>query len=109
VARTGNGMADDAGLEPDASKHRKRRDHEVGGSTVEDGTGKVEEEASNQRSNAERAGSRANEERQAEEKKPSKLQEMWGKLGLDMGTVMMMFKYVLPICVGLFGCVGSFG
>ncbi|KAK0128695.1 hypothetical protein ONS95_000651, partial [Cadophora gregata] len=25
-------------------------------------------------------------------KQPSKVKELWGKLGLDMGTVMMMFK-----------------
>lgn len=28
----------------------------------------------------------------AEVKKPSKLKMMWGKLDLDMGTLMMMFK-----------------
>lgn len=27
-----------------------------------------------------------------EKKKPSKLKELWGNLGLDLGTVLMMFK-----------------
>lgn len=27
-----------------------------------------------------------------EKRRPSKVKELWGKLGLDMGTVMMMFK-----------------
>lgn len=31
-------------------------------------------------------------EKETEKKKPSKVKELWGKLGLDMGTVMMMFK-----------------
>lgn len=30
-----------------------------------------------------------------EKEKPSKVKELRGKLGLDMGTVMMMFKWVL--------------
>ena len=29
-----------------------------------------------------------------EQPKPSKFKELWGKLGLDIGTVMMMFKCV---------------
>ena len=32
-----------------------------------------------------------------EEPKPSKLKEFWGKLGLDPGTLMMMFKWVSNI------------
>lgn len=32
-----------------------------------------------------------------EEQKPSKLKEIWGKLGLDVPTLMMMFKYDLPL------------
>lgn len=35
----------------------------------------------------------------AEEEKPnpSKVKELWGKLGLDVGTVMMMFKSVYEL------------
>jgi hypothetical protein len=32
------------------------------------------------------------EEEPEEPPKPSKFQEIWGKIGLDMGTVLMMFK-----------------
>ena len=42
------------------------------------------------------AGSKAEKvstgDKETEKKKPSKVKELWGKLGLDMGTVMMMFK-----------------
>ena len=41
-------------------------------------------------------GSRAEEAQTAkeEEPKPSKVKELWGKLGLDLITVLMMFKSV---------------
>jgi hypothetical protein len=86
-------MADDAGAEPDVTEYRKPREQEIEGSPAKDGDGKVGEEASVQGSNAERVQSREKKEKD-DEKKPSKLKEMWGKLELDMGTVMMMFKYV---------------
>lgn len=87
-------MADDAGIEPDMTENRKPRDHEIGSSTAKDGNGNVEGEAGDQGSSTERVESGPSEAKQGDEKKPSKLKEMWGKLGLDMGTIMMMFKYV---------------
>ena len=111
LALTGDDMADDAGAEPAVTKTRKPQDQEIEASPVKDDDRKVEEEVSNQGSNTERAQSRENEEKKDDEKKPSKLKEMWGKLGLDMGTVMMMFKYVWPShkdALGLFRFKGEF-
>jgi hypothetical protein len=87
-------MADPAGLEPDVTEQRKARDPEVGGSTANDENNKIEDEPSVHGSNPEKVQSRGKEEKIVEEKKPSKLHEMFGKLGLDMGTALMMFKYV---------------
>ncbi|KAE9372370.1 hypothetical protein N431DRAFT_339051 [Stipitochalara longipes BDJ] len=57
---------------------------------MKDSDEKIEGEPANQGSSAERVQSEENEKK--EEKKPSKLKEIWAKLGLDIGTVMMMFK-----------------
>ena len=92
-------FADDAEMEPDTTEHRKPRDHGIEDSTVKDGDGKVEEETSNQGSDAEKVQSGEKEEKKADEQKPSKLKEIWAKLGLDIGTVMMMFKYVWPMSI----------
>lgn len=43
-------------------------------------------------SNGSKSGKKEDEKLQ-----PSGLRTLWGKLGLDIGTVMMMFKYVLII------------
>ena len=43
------------------------------------------------------------EEEEEEEEKPSKLKEMWGKLGLDAPTLMMMFKYASSL-IAIIGC-----
>jgi hypothetical protein len=97
-------MADDAAVEPDMTEHRKPRDRETESPTVKEGDEKIDELPSNHGSNAENVRSGEKEEKQAvEEEKPSKVKEMWGRLGLDMGTVMMMFKYVWPIYIEEFG------
>ena len=94
MALTSYDMADDAGAstEPDVTENRKPRDPEIEHSPVKDVNGKAEEEV--QGSNTERVQSA-----KIVVKKPSKIKEMWGKLELDMGTVMMMFKYVWPISI----------
>jgi hypothetical protein len=84
-------MASGVGAEPDMTEHRKPRDHETEGSTVKNGDENIGETPRNHGSKIEKVQS----EHKEEAKKPSKLMEMWGKLGLDMGTVLMMFKYVL--------------
>lgn len=99
MALTSYDMADDAGAstEPDVTENRKPRDPEIEHSPVKDVNGKVEEEV--QGSNTERVQSAKIVVKKDDEKKPSKIKEMWGKLELDMGTVMMMFKYVWPISI----------
>jgi hypothetical protein len=92
-------MADVAGIQPEMTENRKPRDDEIGGSTAKDGNGKIEEEANDQGSSNERVESGPSEDKQGDEKKLSKLKDMWGKLGLDMGTIMMMFKYAWPTCI----------
>jgi hypothetical protein len=79
------------------TENRKPRDPEIEHSPVKDVNGKVEEEV--QGSNTERVQSAKIVVKKDDEKKPSKIKEMWGKLELDMGTVMMMFKYVWPISI----------
>jgi hypothetical protein len=87
-------MANDKDVEPDlAEQHRMPRDHENGAPAIEDEDGKIERQGNNQGPNGEHLPG-GDREKKMEEKKPSKLKEMWGKLGLDMGTAMMMFKYV---------------
>jgi hypothetical protein len=99
-------MADGVGAEPDVTEHRKPRDHENGGSTAQDGDGKQGETSSNHGAKAEKVQTGQEEE---EEKKPSKSKELWGKLGLDMGTVLMMFKYVCLVhCHKLRGLLLTF-
>jgi hypothetical protein len=92
-------MADDVGAEPDMTEHRKPRDHEIEGVTVKDGDKNIGETSSSHGSKAKKVQSGQKEE----EKKPSKLKETWGKLGLDMGTVLMMFKYVWGTDIEHFG------
>ena len=96
LALTGDDMADNAGVEPGMTEHRNPRDHEIEAPTVKEGDEKIEKQSSNHGSNAENVRSGEKEEKKKEE-------EMWGKLGLDMGTVMMMFKYVWPIYIEEFG------
>ncbi|KAH8790225.1 hypothetical protein BGZ57DRAFT_57541 [Hyaloscypha finlandica] len=93
-------MADDAGAstESDVTENRKPRDPEIEHSPVKGVNGKVEEEV--QGSNTERVQSSKIVVKKDDEKKPSKIKEMWGKLELDMGTVMMMFKGSLAPVIG---------
>ncbi|CZS95803.1 uncharacterized protein RAG0_05328 [Rhynchosporium agropyri] len=43
----------------------------------------------------------ATSDKAEEKKKPSKVKALWGKLGLDMGTVMMMFKGSVAPTIGI--------
>lgn len=78
----------DVGREQDATAHRKVRTKDVNGGPLIDGeevrsagVGRGDEEKTTNGQNAEEKN-----------EKPSKFKEIWGKLGLDIGTVMMMFK-----------------
>lgn len=57
-----------------------------------DGNG-VRQDA-NQSKDDDGTGLAESQEEETTEKKDSKLKVMWKKLGLDVGTFMMMFKYV---------------
>ena len=91
-------MADDVGATLEMTTQRKPRDNVSEGSTAKDAIEKNEEASSHHGSKAERVGSgrSGRSGQKVEEKKPdpSKLKVLWDKLGLDMGTVLMMFKYV---------------
>lgn len=88
-------MANDKEVEPDlAEQHRMPRDHESGAPAMKDDDEKIGGQGNSQGPKGEHVPTGDSEKQREEEKKPSKLKEMWGKLGLDMGTAMMMFKYV---------------
>lgn len=88
-------MAGDVGAEPEVTVRRKPRDPETGGSTAQSGDERIAETSSNHGPKAEKAETGPKEE----EKKASKLKKAWAKLGLDMGTVLMMFKYVWNVVI----------
>jgi len=88
-------MAGDVGAEPEVAERRKPRDPETGGSTAQSGDERIAETSSNHGPKAEKAETGPKEE----ENKASKLKKAWAKLGLDMGTVLMMFKYVWNIVI----------
>jgi hypothetical protein len=92
-------MADAVGAGPNVTEHRKPRDPETEGSTEKNSDENIGEASSNHGSKVERVQN--GEEK--EEKKPSKWKEIWGKLGLDMGTVLMMFKYIQQFDTEKFG------
>lgn len=83
-------MADAADIEPEVPEQRTTRKLANAGEGEKDEVQKVADESSVHDSKTENvaAGESAGEEK----KKSSKLKEMWGKLGLDVGTLMMMFK-----------------
>ncbi len=88
-------MANDEDVEPDlAEQHRILRDHESGAPAMEADDEKIGGLGNSPGPDGKRVLSGDSEKKREEEKKPSKLKEMWGRLGLDMGTAMMMFKYV---------------
>jgi hypothetical protein len=88
-------MAGDVVAEPDMTEQRKPRDPETGGLTAQSGDERIAETSSNHGPKAEKVETGQKEE----EKKASKLKEVWGKLGLDMGTILMMFKYVWNVVI----------
>ena len=56
-------------------------------------TGRGENEEELMADGVSKIGTGQTEIQNGEEKKPSKLKEIWGRLGLDVPTLMMMFKY----------------
>jgi predicted lipid-binding transport protein (Tim44 family) len=88
-------MAQVTANEPDLEGTREARNGEVGQGAVKNGDGKAEKVSSSHGSKAEnvQTGQKADDAKE-EKPNPSKFKQMFGKLGLDMGTVMMMFKLV---------------
>jgi hypothetical protein len=87
-----------AETQPDLTDGRKDRDIEARDETrkeelgtVQNGENKSSEPSSSRGSKAEKVQS-AKQKEEGARAKPSKLKEMWAKIGLDMGTVLMMFK-----------------
>jgi hypothetical protein len=88
-------MAQVTANESDLGGTREARNGEVGQGTVKNGNGKTEKVSSSHGSKAENVQTGQKGDDAKEEKpSPSKFKQMFGKLGLDMGTVMMMFKLV---------------
>ena len=90
-------MADAVEIEPGLTDNKKATEQEPATSEQESANtiGKNLEEKHEEPTSS--GGSRAEEAQTAKEDelKPSKLKELWGKLGLDLITVLMMFKSVL--------------
>jgi len=84
----------DVEADPEVSPDRRPRRTE---NEVENGKATIEDErapgSSQSPSKAEHVANGVNDE-EKKKKKPSKLKVLWGKLGLDLGTVLMMFKWV---------------
>ena len=79
-------MANDKDVEPDLTEqHRMLRDHESGAPAMKDDEKKIGGQGSSQGPNGEHVPSEKREKQREEEKKPSKLKEMWGKLGTRYG------------------------
>jgi hypothetical protein len=87
-------MAQVTANEPDLGETRETRNGEVGQGEAKNGDGKAEKVLSSHGSKAGNVQTGQKEDDAKEKPSPSKFKQMFGKLGLDMGTVMMMFKLV---------------
>jgi hypothetical protein len=86
-----------AETQPDSPDGRKDRDIEAVYETRKEELGTVQNAENKSSGPSSSRGSKAEKVQSAKQKegakaKPSKLKEMWAKIGLDMGTVLMMFK-----------------
>ena len=87
-------MADAAEVEPELTDNRKERTQDPEDDEVKD----VEEEhAGPTSSNASKVEKVETGKKEEKKPKPSKLKELWGKIGLDTGTLLMMFKWVVQV------------
>lgn len=86
-------MADPMEVEPELTDNRKAREHDgPEDKDLKDLEEKHTEPTSPNGSKVEKVQTAKKEE---EKPKPSKLKELWAKIGLDMGTALMMFKCVV--------------
>jgi hypothetical protein len=77
-------MANAVDVEPELTDNRKARADEE-----DDDVKDVEEK------HTEPTSPIGHTKKEEEKPKPSKLKELWGKIGLDTGTLLMMFKWVM--------------
>lgn len=70
----------------------KPREKVNGDGFFEDGNGKANDGPDLSSSNGSKGQTDKVEEKPEEKPKPSKAKEIWGKIGLDAGTLVMMFK-----------------
>jgi hypothetical protein len=80
-------MADIAEPEPKVTENRKA--NSVNGV---DGKDEIRKTGDGESSHGSKTGNGAVEEKKGDEKKPSKFKQLTGKIGLDVPTLMMMFK-----------------
>ena len=82
-------MAETAEVEPESTDIRKERESELEDKDIKETEEKRTEPASSPGLKPEKVQT-AKEEQKVP--KPSKFKELWGKIGLDIGTFMMMIK-----------------
>ena len=82
-------MADAVEVEPELPDNRKTKVQDPEDDEVKDVEEKYAEPTGSNGSKVKKVETSKKEE---EKPKPSKLKELWGNIGLDTGTVLMMFK-----------------
>jgi hypothetical protein len=87
-------MADAVDVEPEFTDNRKARAQDPTDDDVKDVEEKLTEPTNFNGSKVEKIETVKIEE---EKPKPSRIKELWGKIGLDVGTLLMMFKWVSSI------------
>jgi len=91
-------------VDANADNRKLRKEETENGASKNEG-GKATEFSSSNASHPDKGG-----DGKKKEGKPSKFKEIWAKIGLDMGTVMMMFKWsVAPIIAVAFYQADSVG
>jgi hypothetical protein len=82
-------MADAVEVEPEMTDNRKAKEDDATDKYNKDVEDDHTEPTTSNGSKVEKVRTAKTEE---EKPKPSKFNELWGKFGLDIGTLMMMFK-----------------
>ena len=88
-------MAEAVATEPGSSNGREAREREDKSPDIEDSEPKAPD-APVPNTSHDPSNEKAVEDSAEEKPKSSKLNQIWGKIGLDLPTVMMMFKYEGP-------------
>ncbi|RDW94776.1 hypothetical protein BP5796_00539 [Coleophoma crateriformis] len=94
-------MADQEVRDPRLQGPQQENSPWTGGDQIQDATVKHDMRPTTQSSGNASNSAPAEMEKPEEKPQPSKLKTLWGKLGLDPGTVMMMFKGSIPPTIGI--------